>query len=92
MVVGVPNERFGETVAAMVELAAGGAIDGAAITAHVRGRLARHKAPRHVMLVDSVGRGPNGKADYTAVRRRVAGWLLDGATVAPPERLAKQGA
>ena len=92
VVVGVPNERFGETVAAMVELAAGGAIDGAAIAAHVRGRLARHKAPRHVMLVDSVGRGPNGKADYTAVRRRVAGWLLDGATVAPSERLAKQGA
>ena len=76
VVVGVPDERFGETVAAVVELADGQSVDADAVTEHVRARLARHKAPRHVMIVPSVGRGPNGKADYMALRQRVADWLL----------------
>ena len=76
VVVGVPDERFGETVAAVVELADGQNVNADAVAAHVRARLARHKAPRHVMVVPSVGRGPNGKADYMALRKRVADWLL----------------
>ena len=80
VVVGVPDERFGETVAAVVELADGQHTDADAVTAlitsHVRTQLARHKAPRRVMLVPSMGRGPNGKADYMALRKRVADWLL----------------
>lgn len=70
--VGVPHERFGESVVAVVELAAGATLDAAAIVEHVRARLAGHKVPRHVVFVDSVGRGPNGKADYMALRRRAA--------------------
>lgn len=80
VVVGVPNERFGETVAVVVEAVPGHTIDAAAVTAHVRARLARHKAPRHVMVVDSVGRGPNGKADYMGLKKRVAHWLEKTAT------------
>lgn len=80
VVVGMPDERFGETVAAVVELADGQRADAEAVTAlitsHVRAHLARHKAPRRVMLVPSVDRGPNGKADYMALRKRVADWLL----------------
>jgi acyl-CoA synthetase (AMP-forming)/AMP-acid ligase II len=76
VVVGVPDERFGETVAAVVELADGQRVEAQAVTTHVRAHLARHKAPRHVMLVPSIGRGPNGKADYMALRKRVADWLL----------------
>ena len=80
VVVGMPDERFGETVAAVVELADGQRADADAVTAlitsHVRAHLARHKAPRRVMLVPSMGRGPNGKADYMALRKRVADWLL----------------
>ena len=80
VVVGMPDERFGETVAAVVELADGQHADAEAVTAlitsHVRAHLARHKAPRRVMLVPSMGRGPNGKADYMALRKRVADWLL----------------
>lgn len=81
VVVGVPDERFGESVAAAVETAdAAGPASGdeAAVIAHVRAHLASHKAPRRVMFVDSVGRGPNGKADYPAVRRRVIDWLERG--------------
>lgn len=75
VVVGVPDERFGQVVAAAVEPAAGKAIDASALIEHVRQRLARHKAPRHVMPVCSIGRGPNGKADYPEVRRRFVEWL-----------------
>ena len=74
VVVGVPNERFGEAICAVVEPVAGGAAtDGVALetelVAHVKGRLADYKAPRHVWIVDSVGRNPNGKADYPRLKR-----------------------
>jgi fatty-acyl-CoA synthase len=75
VVVGVPDPRFGEIVAAAVEPAAGAAIAAEAVSAHVRSRLAAHKVPRQVLLVESIGRGPNGKADYPQVRRRVQEWL-----------------
>ena len=73
VVVGVPDERFGEAVAAIVERRAGGR--GRAIKAHVRGKLAGYKVPRHVMVAESVERAPTGKADYKAVRERVLAWL-----------------
>jgi fatty-acyl-CoA synthase len=72
VVVGVPDDRFGETVAAVVEAVPGARVDAAAIVAHVRERLARYKTPRHVVPVESIGRGPNGKADYQALRRLAA--------------------
>ena len=75
VVVGVPDPRFGEIVAAAVQPATGAVIVPETVSEHVRARLAGHKVPRHVMLVDSVGRGPNGKADYPQVRRRVQEWL-----------------
>lgn len=75
VVVGMPDPRFGEIVTAAVEPAAGAAVTPAAVTAHVHARLAGHKVPRQVMLVDSIGRGPNGKADYPQVRRRIQEWL-----------------
>ena len=75
VVVGLPDPRFGQVVAAVVEPAAGATLDAAAVIAHVRGRLAGHKVPRVVMIVDSVERTPPGKADYTAVRERIGAWL-----------------
>ena len=64
LVVGVPDERFGEAVTAVVSLRPGtGATPedlGAAIES-----LARFKRPRRFVIVDEVVRGPNGKADYT---------------------------
>ena len=78
IVVGVPDERFGETVAAVVEQSEGQAVDTSLVIDHVRSRLARHKAPRLVMVVPSIERGPNGKADYKAVRQRVMQWVANG--------------
>ncbi len=89
VVVGVPDERFGETVAAVVEAVDGQNVDAGAVSQHVRNRLARHKAPRHVMVVESIGRGPNGKADYMALRKRVADWLSAGRLAKAPQ--SRQG-
>ncbi|GAA2055201.1 AMP-binding protein [Williamsia deligens] len=65
LVVGVPDERFGQKVAAVVS-----APDGATpptmeeLQAHCRQSLAGYKVPRLVVPVDAVKRSPAGKADY----------------------------
>jgi len=72
VVVGIPDERFGETVAAVIEPREGtGDLDVASVVAHVRGRLAGYKVPREVVAVASVGRSPAGKVDYAMVRELV---------------------
>jgi 3-oxocholest-4-en-26-oate---CoA ligase len=69
VVVGVPDERFGEAVAAVVAPAPGAHPDQDEIAAAVeRIGLASFKRPRHVIVVDEVPRGPNGKADYVWAR------------------------
>jgi acyl-CoA synthetase (AMP-forming)/AMP-acid ligase II len=69
VVVGVPDERFGEAIAAVVALAPGrNAGEDEISDAVERSGLARFKRPRHVVVVDAVPRGPNGKADYAWAR------------------------
>jgi 3-oxocholest-4-en-26-oate---CoA ligase len=78
VVVGIPNERFGEEIVAVVELAPGTvAADDAdrAIVEHVKARLAGFKAPRRVRFVETIGRAPSGKVDYKRHRRESAEWL-----------------
>ena len=72
VVVGVPDSRLGQVVAAVVE---GTSTDADAIKAHVRGKLAGYKVPRHVMIAESVERAVTGKADYNTVRERILAWL-----------------
>jgi 3-oxocholest-4-en-26-oate---CoA ligase len=70
--VGLPDDRFGEVICAVVEPAGGSApaVDETELIEHVRGRLARYKAPRSVVVVDSIGRSPAGKVDYKGVKAR----------------------
>jgi acyl-CoA synthetase (AMP-forming)/AMP-acid ligase II len=75
LVVGVPHPRFGQMVAAAVEWSEGLAPEEAALLEHLRVRLAGHKIPRAMMVVDSLGRGPNGKADRPGVTARIVEWL-----------------
>jgi 3-oxocholest-4-en-26-oate---CoA ligase len=82
LLVGVPDPRFGEVVTALVQPLRGHAVAPEQVTAHVRERLARHKAPRHVLLVERIDRGPNGKADYPGARRLMQDWLAAGAPTA----------
>ena len=69
-VVGLPSERFGEEIVAVVELRPGmGPLEPDAVIAHVKARLAGYKAPRRVRFVNSIGRSPSGKMDYARHRR-----------------------
>jgi len=71
VVVGLPDPRFGERICAVIELEAGVPEPGLAeIAAHVKSQLADYKSPRNLVVVDSVGRAPNGKVDYKAVKAR----------------------
>ena len=67
-VVGVPDDKWGEAITALVEPHAGDEIDGAALIAHVKERLAAYKAPKRVVTVASIGRAANGKLDYKKLR------------------------
>jgi 3-oxocholest-4-en-26-oate---CoA ligase len=64
VVIGVPDERLGQRVAALVQPRDGRGIDLAALEAHLRAQIAGYKVPRSVWLVDQVGRTAAGKADY----------------------------
>src|SRR3546814_18370283 len=68
--VGLPDEKFGEAITAVVELAPGSAFDESEIIAHVKGKLAAYKAPKRVLSIDTIGRAPHGKVDY----KRLKGW------------------
>jgi len=63
VVVGVPDDKFGEAISAVVE-PAHGSVDEAELIAHVKARLAHYKAPKHIIEVATIGRAANGKVDY----------------------------
>ncbi|MBV9040200.1 MAG: acyl-CoA synthetase, partial [Acidimicrobiia bacterium] len=70
VVVGVPDERFGEVIVAWVEPAASeGEVDEDDVIAHVKTRLASYKAPRRVLTTETIGRSPAGKVDYSRLRK-----------------------
>src|SRR5439155_3164522 len=78
MVVGVPDERFGERVVALVVLRTRGTPPDprgsgeipADLDEHVRRRVAGYKAPRQTFAVEAVERFPSGKPDYAWARER----------------------
>jgi acyl-CoA synthetase (AMP-forming)/AMP-acid ligase II len=63
LVVGVPDERFGEAVTAVVAPRTGVTLTAGELTAGLEA-LARYKRPREFVFVTEIMRGPNGKADY----------------------------
>jgi fatty-acyl-CoA synthase len=63
LVVGVPDERFGEAVTAVVSLRGGEDATAEDLAAALEA-LAHYKRPRNFVIVPEVRRGPNGKADY----------------------------
>ena len=64
VVVGTPDERFGERVTAVVQPRAGMQVDDAGLTAFASEHLARYKLPRALVVVDHIERSPSGKPDY----------------------------
>jgi fatty-acyl-CoA synthase len=68
VVVGVPDARFGERICAVVEPAGAAELTLREMSEHVRASLAGYKAPRELVVVESIGRAPNGKVDYKAIK------------------------
>jgi acyl-CoA synthetase (AMP-forming)/AMP-acid ligase II len=64
IVVGLPDERWGQRVVAVVRPAPGTTPALETLREHARTSLAGYKLPRELILVDSVERTPAGKADY----------------------------
>ncbi|MEU1018282.1 acyl-CoA synthetase [Streptomyces sp. NPDC005898] len=74
LVAGVPDERWGAAVAAIVQLRLGAApLDLAAVQDHCRALLAGYKIPRRVVFADHIQRSPSGKADYRWAKAVAAG-------------------
>lgn len=76
-VIGVPDDKWGETVKAVVVLAADAEADEAELIAHCRANLAHYKCPTSVDTTDALPRNPSGKilkrelrAPYWAQRGR----------------------
>jgi acyl-CoA synthetase (AMP-forming)/AMP-acid ligase II len=74
LVVGVPDERWGSAVTAVVQPAAGATPTLDDLVAHCKQHLSAYKAPKHLVVVDRVVRSPAGKADYR--------WAADTAVAA----------
>jgi acyl-CoA synthetase (AMP-forming)/AMP-acid ligase II len=69
LVVGIPDERWGEKVAAVVQPRPGKTPLLEALNDHCRTRLARYKVPRALHLVERIQRQPSGKPDYPWAKR-----------------------
>ena len=64
IVVGVPDERWGQRVAAVIQARPGAHPSLEDLDAHCRGLVAGYKVPKEVHLVVEVVRSPSGKPDY----------------------------
>ncbi|MBI4516202.1 MAG: acyl-CoA synthetase [Deltaproteobacteria bacterium] len=63
-VVGVPDERWGQRVVAVVQPRPGATPALASIQEHCRKLIAGYKVPRQIHVVDTIVRSPSGKPDY----------------------------
>ena len=72
-VVGLPDQRWGEMVTAMVVPRAGARIDGADLEAFCRERLAGFKVPRRIEVVGELPRNPMGKVQKFRIIEQLGG-------------------
>ncbi len=70
LVVGVPDDRWGERVCALLQPRPGHQPELDALREHCRTRIAGYKIPRQLLLVDEVPRLSNGKPDYRSAKEQ----------------------
>src|SRR5690348_2408973 len=68
LVVGLPDEKWGQAVTGVVTLAEGSSLDEEGLRTHVRRSLAGYKTPKRIVVADRGIRAANGKADYPAAK------------------------
>jgi len=73
IVIGMPDERWGQRIVAVAAARPGVTLTLDDLQRHCRAALAGYKVPRKLVVVDTVERGPSGKADYGWARDRAAG-------------------
>jgi fatty-acyl-CoA synthase len=78
LVLGLPDEKWGQAVTAVVQLRAGRPFDEEALRAYVRERLAGYKTPKRLVAVERMFRAPNGKADYKLAAAHAASAVARG--------------
>jgi bile acid-coenzyme A ligase len=76
---GVPDEKWGEAVAASVVLAPGSGHDQASIRNDLRARIAAYKIPKHVEFPAALPRTTSGKVLRRDLRERMAHQITAGA-------------
>ena len=74
-VFGVPDERYGEAVAAWVQVREGESLDGEEIRKFCKGQIAHYKVPTHIRFVDQFPMTVTGKIQKFAMRDAMAGEL-----------------
>ncbi len=77
LVVGLPDEKWGQAVTAVVHLADGQSLDEADLRAHVRRSLAGYKTPKRIIATAEPIRASNGKADYKAAKALAEAALIE---------------
>ncbi|WP_191906657.1 AMP-binding enzyme [Microbacterium lushaniae] len=68
VVFGLPHERFGEVVSAMIVPVEDTEIDLGALVSHLDEHLAGYKKPRHFFVRDSLERSPTGKVELARIK------------------------
>jgi len=67
-VIGVPDEKWGETIKAVVVPAPGASLDEAAVITHCKAKMAGYKAPTSVDIVEVIPRTATGKVQKFKLR------------------------
>ena len=68
LVVGLPDERWGQAITAVVSLNPGHQLDEIALRDFARGEIAGYKLPKRIFAKDDLERAPNGKPNYQIIR------------------------
>ena len=64
LVVGMPDEKFGQRIVAVVSTVDNKDLDELALIENTRKKIAGYKLPKQILFTDEVKRAPNGKANY----------------------------
>jgi len=68
LVVGIPDDKWGQAVTAVVALEEACTVDEASLRSFLQTRLAKFKSPKRILFKSNLGRASNGKADYASIK------------------------